>query len=64
MATTKKNSHITNMSKTNKKELLEIYKTTKSDDELKKKIAAFYKEKGIERPTIQDRWEVEAKRYE
>ena len=64
MATTKKNSRTTNMSKTNKKELLEIYKSTKDSEELKKKIDLFYREKGLQKPTIQDRWEAESKRYE
>lgn len=51
------------MTNTEKKELIRRTRHIKDVKELRKVKEEFYKEIGVERPTIQDRWESDAELY-
>lgn len=65
METKSRNSRRTTLTMTNteKKELIRRTRHIKDVKELRKVKEEFYKEIGVERPTIQDRWESDAELY-
>ena len=62
METTGRNYRRTTLTMTNteKKELIRRTRHVKDVNELRKVKEKFYEEIGVERPTIQDRWESDA----